>query len=597
MQWLIKTDDRTEKMNLTQPSTSSTKWQGQEDLGQKSRAWELEQVSIPELPGIGMVTLKANFDAGTAPNSWVHLQGLELPAEATGWLANGINCWTDSPILGKADHLKRETNPLQMTFGDQEILPYPETSGIFHSWSFSYGDTGSSDLGVPFLAAIDEDQSFTVFKIDLNTQQVTISIDTAGLKWDEGLQTVGIWLIPLPQSKKWPSLATATNYWMQAIRKHERFPRQIDNVSKSRFKPQVLGYTSWYNRFTEISQETLENDLDAISNHADWKVFQVDDGYQIRVGDWLTPATSFPNGVKNLVPKIKANGLTPGIWIAPFVALEHSDFFKTNPHLLLKDEQGNLVLCGDFEHWGGKFYALDTEHPEFKAHLKETLRVYFKEWGFEFLKADFLYAAARVPAGGLTRAQRGVRAHQMLWDICREFGATLLSCGAVLSNAYGRCEFSRIGPDISLSWEDPALTHHHSREKPSTRAAIVNTITRAALDGVMFFNDPDVVILREENTGLTQAEKEMLVRVNRAFGSLLFCSDDLSLWKEPSKQLRQHLEEDHPVQQGIEKVSAAIMANGSSSLKDGFQITDPKGTITVQFEGRQFNFVEHQTNR
>jgi alpha-galactosidase len=74
-----------------------------------------------------------------------------------------------------------------------------------------------------------------------------------------------------------------------------------------------------------------------------------------------------------------------------------------------------------------------------------------------------------------------------------------------------------------------------SREKVSTRATLVNTITRSCLDGICFGNDPDVVILRDEKQQMTREERHLLATLNSHLGSLVFCSDpvhEFSDWQK-----------------------------------------------------------------
>jgi hypothetical protein len=66
-----------------------------------------------------------------------------------------------------------------------------------------------------------------------------------------------------------------------------------------------------------------------------------------------------------------------------------------------------------------------------------------------------------------------------------------------------------------------------SREKVSTRATLVNTVTRALLDGVCFGNDPDVLILRDNNQQLSREQRSLLATLNSRLGRLVFCSDPL----------------------------------------------------------------------
>ena len=57
------------------------------------------------------------------------------------------------------------------------------------------------------------------------------------------------------------------------------------------------------------------------------------------------------------------------------------------------------------------------------------------------------------------------------------------------------------------------------------------------LDGRAFRNDPDVFLLREENTTLSDEQKHTLAIVNALFGSVLFGSDDFGKYDEKKRRL------------------------------------------------------------
>lgn len=56
------------------------------------------------------------------------------------------------------------------------------------------------------------------------------------------------------------------------------------------------------------------------------QLFQIDDGYQRAWGDWLTlDAGKFPTkSMRDLVELIRAQGLRPGLWLAPVAVDKHS---------------------------------------------------------------------------------------------------------------------------------------------------------------------------------------------------------------------------------------------------------------------------------
>ena len=524
-------------------------------LKQKSADEFEAHLELPSQQGLAMFTLKkenlapyglsaydqwslrfkilGNVGPAFWPFKMLRVCGFKLHTQAQTALANGYQCWSESPLLSSTDTLMPESFPEREVFGDSGFYQYSQLPGHFHSWSFTY-TTMEGSANNAFYGALDEDLFSSIFEVDLNEKCLDIALECEGadlsrirspLDSGTGNQLLASWIIANPTNPFLPDLSKVSHIWMKLIRKHERTARneQQDEFT-GKLRP-LRGYTSWYHRYNAITDQSLLEDLAGIKEEHGYHVFQVDDGYQAAVGDWLKNSPGFPQGIAHVFESAKAKGLERGIWCAPFIALEHSNIVKLHPEWVLKDKSGQPVVCGNHPLWGGLFFAMDTENEEFKEHIRTVLKTYFTEWGCTFLKADFLYAAARIPAGTLTRAQRAARAHQFLYEECKKHGAKLLSCGATLSSAYGRCDYSRIGPDVGESWENNEFGATNSREKVSTRATLVNTITRAFLDGVCFGNDPDVIILRDEQQQMSREQRHLLTSLNGSLGRLIFCSD------------------------------------------------------------------------
>ena len=101
--------------------------------------------------------------------------------------------------------------------------------------------------------------------------------------------------------------------------------------------PYQVGWCSWYHYFHDVTEADLRANL---ARAADWPfdVFQLDDGFQAAIGDWLDTNDKFPSALDALAAAIAAEGRTPGIWIAPFlagadsaVAAAHPDWLATPP--------------------------------------------------------------------------------------------------------------------------------------------------------------------------------------------------------------------------------------------------------------------------
>ena len=57
---------------------------------------------------------------------------------------------------------------------------------------------------------------------------------------------------------------------------------------KSRGAKRLCGYSSWYNRYQNIDAESITGDLAGCAEHMlRGDLFQIDDGWEPAVGDWL----------------------------------------------------------------------------------------------------------------------------------------------------------------------------------------------------------------------------------------------------------------------------------------------------------------------
>ena len=294
-------------------------------------------------------------------------------------------------------------------------------------------------------------------------------------------------------------------------------------------KEKLFGYSSWYNYYQNINEEIILRDLDALDNRFD--VFQIDDGYETFVGDWLNiDPVKFPNGFKDIVNKIHSKGFKAGIWLAPFVAETKSELFQMHPDWFKKDQKGHLIKAGG--NWSG-FYALDLSKNEVRDYIKECL-TYYMDLGFDFFKLDFLYAVGLDSYEGKSRCQVQDEAYQFIRDVLKD--KLILGCGANIINSTNKFDYLRVGPDVSLQFDDVWFMRLFHRERISTKVTLQNTIYRSFMDHHLFANDPDVFLLRDENMKLSGRQRQSLGVINALFGSLMMTSDNLSTYNKEKQE-------------------------------------------------------------
>lgn len=302
----------------------------------------------------------------------------------------------------------------------------------------------------------------------------------------------------------------------------------------SRFRPRsfkrLLGYTSWYNHYQNISEPILDEALAGIDARFD--LFQIDDGFESAVGDWMeVDRSKFPEGLQPMVAKIHNKGLRAGVWLAPFVAEEKSKLVAEHPDWIARDEKGNKIFAGGL--WSG-YYPLDLNVPDAVEYIRNTLR-HYSQLGFNFFKLDYLYACNFKPLKGMTRCETSEFAYRLLREELS--GKLILGCGAVLSNAFERFDYCRVGPDVSLTFDSAPHKRILHPERVSTRNTILNTIYRSPLNQKVFLSDPDVFMLRDTNNKLSFTRRTALTKLNALFGSILMTSDNVSAYDDAKKKV------------------------------------------------------------
>jgi alpha-galactosidase len=312
------------------------------------------------------------------------------------------------------------------------------------------------------------------------------------------------------------------------------------------------GYESWYNHYTHIDDRIIAEDLASIGvsdnlinayylRRGKPTVFQIDDGWERAVGEWAPDEAKFPRGMKVFADEIEEKGMVPGIWIAPLLATKGSAIFRDRPEWLLRDGKGRPVPAGFNPGWDGIFYCLDISRPEVEDYLAGLFDTIVEQWGYRYLKLDFLYAGflegERVKGGAAyehyDRLMRRLtsRAQRSNGD-----GVAYLGCGAPLEPSFRHFPLMRIGADTKERWEDGLLkkvVRHQGR--PAAYTNLTHTIGRALLDGTVFVNDPDVVFCRTAKMSLTETEKELIALVDFLLASQIMFSDDTGEFGEPGE--------------------------------------------------------------
>jgi alpha-galactosidase len=317
-----------------------------------------------------------------------------------------------------------------------------------------------------------------------------------------------------------------------------------------------IGWWSWTAYYGAINEgETLVN-AQWQAEHLlglGYKFFQIDDGYEYARGEFTTSnATQFPDGLGFVGHRITADGLTLGIWTAPFEVSARASIYQNHKDWLVHNAKGQPIPLGAV--WNQKtdvLYALDTTHPAAQEYMRQTYKRLVREWGVRFIKLDFMDTTAvegyhyRPNTTALEAQRIGLR---IIRDTVGE-GVILDKDGSPMLNPVGLVDTGRISVDTGHSFQrtknaapgiaarfymhrnffvddpdafnvtDSYLMEEREPQPPVSLAAAQASIALSAVSGGMYEIGDDMLLLGSEEDRLALVENRDLlnmVKVGRA---------------------------------------------------------------------------------
>lgn len=294
-------------------------------------------------------------------------------------------------------------------------------------------------------------------------------------------------------------------------------------------KPKPAVFCTWYYYGQSVTYDDVTMNLEQISEkQLPFTVFQVDDGWEITVGEWEAN-DKFPP-MKEVADEIKSAGLTPGIWTAPFVAHESSTVWKNHPEWILKDKNKKPLI----------FNVNDTDYYIFDISISDTWD-YFEslyhrltfDWGYTYHKLDF--TRAPVVAENACFANPYMTIAQCYRNAVKSIRKGMgdesyfLMCGGLYDPLIGIVDAQRTGSDVLSMWS--STINKNGKTAPYT---IKQSLLRYYMNN-WWHNDPDALMIRRNETmernsrltyGLLNDEEVKTVTLNQLIGGGLVCSTE-----------------------------------------------------------------------
>ncbi|MGA8431165.1 MAG: PKD domain-containing protein [Candidatus Sulfotelmatobacter sp.] len=290
-----------------------------------------------------------------------------------------------------------------------------------------------------------------------------------------------------------------------------------------------IGWWSWTVFYGAINEGEVLTNGDWQAEHLKslgYKYFQIDEGYQYARGEYTTPnATQFPAGMRFVGHHLIAEGLTFGVWTAPFEVTKRAWVYEHHKDWLVHNAKGDPIPIGDV--WDQKtdvLYALDTTHPGAQAYMRDTYRTLVREWGVRFIKLDFMDTTAIEgyhyrPNTTALQAQRiGLR---IIRDAVGD-DVILDKDGSPMLNPVGLVDTGRISADTGHSFD-------------RTKNSASGIAARFYMQRNFFVDDPDAFNVTathlmeraNEHSSISQGAAQASIALSAISGGMYEIGDDM----------------------------------------------------------------------
>jgi alpha-galactosidase len=394
-----------------------------------------------------------------------------------------------------------------------------------------------------FLGALTSDRFLTLLRLKtegkgLETKAASYTVDSSGtteIQKDFNLANSPAddqveLSLPLNPGAKMSSerlmFATGPDYLAQLL----AYGSAIRQLHHARVSGEIpMGWWSWTAYYGAINEgESLAN-ADWLSQHLKslgYKYFQIDEGYQYARGEYVTAnATQFPDGMGFVAHRILGDGLTVGLWTAPFEVTTRAWVYEHHKDWLVHNAKGQPIPIGDvWEQHIDTLYALDTTNPGAQEYLRQTYKTLVREWGVRFIKLDFMDTTAiegyyyRPNTTALEAQRIGL---QVIRDAVGD-DVVLDKDGSPMLNPVGLVDTGRVSADTG---------HSFLRSK----TAAPGIAARFYMNGNFFINDPDafnitdtyMVESSDEHPSHSLATAQASIALSAIAGGMYEIGDDM----------------------------------------------------------------------
>ena len=223
--------------------------------------------------------------------------------------------------------------------------------------------------------------------------------------------------------------------------------------------------------------------------------------------------------------RITGDGLTLGVWTAPFEVTRRSWIYEHHKEWLVHNAKGQPTPIGDvWDQTSDVLYALDTTHPGAQEHMRQTYKTLVREWGVRFIKLDFMDTTA-IEGCRYRPDMTALEAQRIGLQIIRDtVGDEVLldKDGSPMLTPVGLVDTGRVSVDTGHSFQ-------------RTKNAAPGIAARFYMHRNFFVNDPDafnitdkyVVERRDAQPSLSLGAAQASIALSAVSGGMYEIGDDM----------------------------------------------------------------------
>ena len=320
--------------------------------------------------------------------------------------------------------------------------------------------------------------------------------------------------------------AVGTDYHAQ-LEEYGRTVRLLHQARVGATTP--IGWWSWTAYYFGVDQGTMGTNADWLAQnlkHLGYTYFQIDEGYQYARGEYTTADGSrFPLGIAHMADWVRHDGLTFGLWTAPFEVSERAWVYQNHKDWLLHNAAGALIHIGHVTEKKDPLFVLDATNPGAQEYLRQTYAT-FRDWGVRFIKMDFMDDTA-IEGAYFRPNTTAMEAQRIGLSIIRKAvgdGVVLDKDGSAMLNPVGLVDAGRISQDTGHTFE-------------ATRDAASGVAARYYMNRNYFIADPDAFTVSTQTVDdqswhggqrpLTLDEARVSIAMAAVSGGMFEIGDDL----------------------------------------------------------------------